>query len=321
MTLFALERDTLKLGPQMADVMYRFFVDGLCRQVCAGHIPHDDIIVDARHRLTAANLAPPAVGRVKAGITETGNPWGEAERDWQALTNARHGQKLLIYFGSTARVKRPGVIGALARILDKLDVGYSVLEEEADPGLLLYQLGERQAGEAAAKEFIEKIRSSGAQTVVTPDAEAYQMLKSGLGGQIPLHDREILHSSEFIERHLGGLTLGRLKYRRIAYHDPCVLARMAPCMIAPRSIVRQIGGVEPVEIGPWSRETANCSGECGGVQFTVPSLSKMAAERRVREAAAVEADVIVTGTPAAAVALNGHGIKVLDLCEFVSEAL
>jgi Fe-S oxidoreductase len=321
MTLFAVEQGMVEMDSQVADSMYRFFVDGLCRHVCAGHIAHDEMVVDARRRLVAANRAPPAVALVKAHIKKVGNPWGESEPDLRALTGANLEQEVLVYFGPTARIKRPGVISALNVILDKAGIGFSVLDEEGDPGLLLHQLGEQEAGAAAAGELAEKIRRSGARTVVTPDAEAYQALKVGFGGR-PAHvGAEILHTSEFLAKLLGRFTFSKPKYKRIAYHDPCVLARGAPCLSAPRMIVRHVTGADPVEIGLWNRELANCSGECGGVPFTVPELSKKAAERRVREAKDAAAELIVVGSPGAAVALDGLGVVVREVSEFVADSI
>jgi Fe-S oxidoreductase len=321
MTLFAIEQGIAVLDSEVADSMYRFFVDGLCRHVCAGHIMHDDMVVDARRRLVAANQAPPTVAQVKANVQKTGNPWAEAEPDLQALTQAQVGREVLVYFGPAARIKRPVVITALCAILEKGGIGFSVLDEEGDPGLLLHQLGEQEAGAAAARELVEKIRGSGARTIITPDAEAYQALKVGFGERPPLTDVEILHTSEFLVKLLGRLTFNKPKHKRISYHDPCILARGAPSLDAPRAIVRHIAESEALEIGPWNRELANCSGECGGVPFTTPALSKKAAERRVREALDIGADLIVAGSPAGAAVLAGNGIEVQELCEWVANSL
>jgi Fe-S oxidoreductase len=321
MTLFGVEQGMTALGAEVADSMYRFFVDGLCRHVCAGHIAHDEMVIDARRRLVAADQAPPAVAQVKANINKTGNPWGELEPDLQALTQAKPGREVLVYFGPAARIKRPGVIGSLKTILEKGGIGFSVLDEESDPGLLLHHLGEQEAGAAASRELAHKIRGVGVRTIVTPDAEAYQAFKVGFGEQPPLTGVEILHTSEFLGKLLGRLTFNKPKRQRIAYHDPCVLARGAPCLDAPRAIVRHIAGADALEIGPWNRELVNCSGECGGVPFTAPALSKKAAQRRVREATAVGADFIVAGSPAAAVALNGNGLEVRELCEWAADSL
>src|SRR5262249_16960686 len=150
---------------------------GLCRQVCAGHIPHDEMVIDARHRLVGAGRAPDAVARVKGNIEEKGNPWGQEEPDLAAMTGAKPQRDVLVCFGSAARIRRPGSVTALTKLLNAADVGFSVLHEESDPGLLLYQLGEPEAGESAARGLSSRIGRSGAKHVVTPDADVYRTLK------------------------------------------------------------------------------------------------------------------------------------------------
>jgi Fe-S oxidoreductase len=321
LTLFAIEQGKAQWDSEVADVMYRFFVDGLCRHVCAGHIRHDEMVVDARSKLVAAGQAPPAVRQAVDNIEKTGNPWGEQEPDLRALTQAKLQQDVLVYFGSTARIRRLSTVKALTTLLNEAGVSFSVLADEGDPGLLLHQLGEAGKGAAAAKALAGKLRESGARTIITPDADAYQTFKVGFGERPPLSGIEILHASEFLGQRTGELRFHTPAHTSVAYHDPCALARFAPCLEAPRSVMQTVCGAAPREIGIWSRDLANCSGECGGVPFTQPALSQKSATRRVSEAFAAGAKLIVTGSPAAAVALEGKGLDVRELCEFVADCL
>jgi Fe-S oxidoreductase len=321
LVLFAVEQGKVDWGADVADVMYRFFADGLCRHVCAGHIPHDEMVIDARYQLVTAGEAPKAVASVRRNVEETGNPWGEEEADLVSLKGAKPQRDVLVYFGPTARVRRQQVVTALATLFKRMNIKFSVLADENDPGLLLYQLGELDAGVAAAKSLAQKIARSGARIVVTPDADAYQTLKIGFGGVAPLSQIEVLHSSEFLLKLGNAPEFRKPMHLQVAYHDPCALARFAPCLEAPRSLLRAICGAPPLEIGVWSRDLANCSGECGGVPFIRPALSQKAAERRVREATEVGAELIVAGSPAAAEALNHGGLEVRELNEFIAESM
>jgi Fe-S oxidoreductase len=57
------------------------------------------------------------------------------------------------------------------------------------------------------------------------------------------------------------------------------------------------------------------------VPFIRPALSQKAAERRVREAREVGAELIVAGSPAAAEALNHGGLEVRELSEFIADSM
>jgi len=319
--LFALQQDKVGWDAQIADVMYGFFADGLSRHVCAGHIPHDEMVIDARRRLVAAGQAPAAVTQLKSNIAKTGNPWGGKEPDLAALEGVKPRSEVLVYFGPAARIRRPAAMTALAALLNKAGVDFSVLAEEGDPGLLLYTLGEVEAAAAAAQAVAEKIRRSGARTVVTPDAETYRTLKVGFGAVPALSGPAVQHSAEFLAEMLGRLRFRPLARSRVTYHDPCALARFARCLDAPRALVQAVCDAAPLEIGYWSRDLAHCSGECGGVPFTHPELSRKAAEQRVRAAREAGAELIVAGSPAAAASLEGCGLPVRELSEFVAEAL
>ena len=319
--LFAAEQGKVAWDAQLADVMYQFFTDGLCQKVCAGHIPHDEMVIDARRRLIAAGQAPEAVAQVRDNIEKTGNPWGEQEPDLSALTGAKPREDVLVYFGPAARIRRPQSVGALAALLRRADVRFSVLCDEGDSGLLLYQLGDTEAGAGAARVLARKITQSGARTVVTSDADAYRTLKIGFGEVSPMSGSTVLHASECLAKLMGGLRFRKPVRSQVAYHDPCALARFAPCLEAPRTLVQSVCERAPLEIGTWSRELANCSGECGGVSFTRPTLARKAADRRLREAHDAGADLLVAGSPAAAAALEGGNLEVRELSEFLAESL
>jgi Fe-S oxidoreductase len=321
LALFAAEQGTLPLDTELADVMYGFFADGLCRHVCAGHIPHDEMVIDARHRLVVSGRAPEAVKQVKSKILESGNPWGQAEPDLSSLPGVSARADVLVYFGPNARVERPAVLNALANLLRAAGVRFSVLRDEGDPGLLLYQLGEIDAGEQAANALARKVSESGAQTVITPDADAYRTMKVGFGDVTPQSMIKVQHTSEFLSHFAGRLPLRRRKGLRVAYHDPCALARFASCLDAPRAMLRMVTDLESLEIGVWNRELANCSGECGGVPFTHPALARKAAEHRIQAAREVGAELVVAGSPGAAAALEGSGLAVQELCEFLEASL
>ena len=321
LALFAAGQGKLPRDAAFADVMYGFFADGLCQHVCAGHIPHDDMVIEARRQLVAAGREPEAVARVNSNIQETGNPWGNAEPDLLSLPGVNPRREVLVYFGPTARVKRPAVLSALARLLKAAGVEFSVMRDEGDPGLLLYQLGAVEAGVQAAKALARRIADSGARIIITPDADAYRTMKVGFGDVTPLSAVKIQHTSEFLSRLAGELKLHQQKRLRVAYHDPCALARFAPCLEAPRAVLTTVCEREPLEIGAWSRDLAHCSGECGGVPFTLPKLSRQAAQHRIHAAREVGAELLVAGSPAAAASLEGSGMPVQELCEFLGDCL
>lgn len=327
LTLFALEQGKLSWDASVADVVYRFTADGLSRQVCAGHINHDEMVIEGRRRAVAAGVAPEAAGRVRAHLEKTGNPWGEPDPGAEkalGLKARRRESAVLVILGPAARVRRPEAARALGRLLERAEIAPAVLDKETDAGLLLYQLGFQEAALAAARALAEKIRASGAREVVTPDADIYRVLSTGFGDFPGLGGgAAVRHAAEFLD---ALAREGRLRFRapaaKTAYHDPCALARFAPCLEPPRSLLKAALGREPLELLPWNRALASCSGECGGLPFTFPDLARAAAERRVAEARQAGADLLVTANPATAHHLaQAGGAFVKDLTEWAAECL
>jgi Fe-S oxidoreductase len=321
-TLFAIEKGKLGWDASVADVMYKSPADGLLRRVCAGHIRHDDMVIDARRRLVKAGAAPGAVAEVRANVEKTGNPWGVAEPDLAKLAGASKGAATLVYFGPAARVKHPLAVAALSKLLRKAGVAFSVLPDEGDPGLVLYQLGEAEAAGAAARALQLKIEKSGAKEVVVQDADAARVLGAGFEDYPGLPKTIAVRPAAELLATLA--KEGTLKFRAskkaVGYHDPCALARFAPCLEAPRALVKAVTGKDPLELA-WNRDLAACSGECGGLPFTNPDLARAAAERRRRQAAEAGADLLVTAGAAAAAALGGGSIEVKELSELAADCL
>ncbi len=320
LTLWAIEKGKLSWDASVADVLYKFPADGLSRRVCAGHINHDEMVIDARRRLVQAGAAPEAAAKVKANLEKAGNPWGEAEPDLAALAGAKAGSKadLVLFFGPAARVRRPSVVKALGKLLGRAGAAFATLAGEGDSGLLLYQLGYAEAAHAAARALEEKIAKSGAKTVVTPDADGYRTLKSGFGDYAGAKGLNVLHAAECLD---GLAKAGKLRFRspgkKALYNDPCALARFAPCIDPPRSLLGAVTGGAPMELG-WSRDRAWCSGECGGLPFTNPEMARAAARRILGQAREAGAEIVVTGSPAGALLL-GDGAR--DLTELAAESL
>jgi Fe-S oxidoreductase len=325
LALFAAERDFLPLSAELANVIYQFPADGMSREICAGHIPHDDMVIEARRRLAAAGWAPASAREVLANFNATGSPFPSQDSSNPSLAalagESKKGAPVLLYFGSAARCRRTAVVRSLASLLRGAGVEFQVLADERDTGLLLYQLGYHNEARAAAARLEAGLRHSGATTLVTPDADAFRALATGFGDLAGISKpRRVVHASEFL-RELQ--QAGRLSMHpsgdEVYYHDPCALGRFAPCADAPRELIHSATGKSPLESG-WNRRRTRCSGECGGLPFTFPQTAAAIARRRVEEAVRAGARCLVTSGAAAASLLESvapAGLRIAEISEFV----
>ena len=86
---------------------------------------------------------------------------------------------------------------------------------------------------------------------------------------------------------------GRTGPIRVTYHDPCDLGRKGDIYDEPRQILAHIPGIEFVEMRS-NRADALCCGGGGNLESLEVDLSAAIANRRLAEAQAVDAEVIVT---------------------------
>ncbi len=94
---------------------------------------------------------------------------------------------------------------------------------------------------------------------------------------------------------------------RVTYHDPCHVARAQNLRREPRDIVR-LSGVELVEMN----ESDWCCGAAGTQLFTHYDMAISILDRKIKNAAETEAEIIATGCPGCMLQL-GLGVQRHDL--------
>jgi glycolate oxidase iron-sulfur subunit len=80
---------------------------------------------------------------------------------------------------------------------------------------------------------------------------------------------------------------------KVAYHEPCHLCHGQKIREQPRQLLRQIPGVELVEL----RESDWCCGSAGVYNITQPELSQKLLERKIAHIEATGASLVATGNP------------------------
>ncbi len=332
LVLFGLENGVLKWeDPAIADVLYKSFTDGLPQEWCAGHYDHDELVIDARHRLVEKGLAPEEVRQVAGRILATGSPYPGlaptmADLCRQSGTAPTPGADLLVFSGCAARSIYPASLRSFLTILKVKQIAFNLLDPEPCCGMPLYQLGDFDHAAVQAQTVSGQVAASGAREVVLLDPDCFRMFTTRFarfGAQLPT-GLTVSHVSEWlcrmIEKEKWALRKGT---GRATYHDPCSLARFTRLHEPPRSVLAALFSQEPLEM-PGNRGKAFCCGEGGGMSLTNPEIAREAASRRYEQARNSGADLLVTSSPGCASLLSQartDGPVVRDLVELVAEAL
>jgi glycolate oxidase iron-sulfur subunit len=80
---------------------------------------------------------------------------------------------------------------------------------------------------------------------------------------------------------------------RVAYHDACHLAHAQGVREAPRQLLRQIRGIELVELA----DADTCCGSAGSYNLTEPAMARRLAERKVANIRATGATCVAAANP------------------------
>lgn len=109
---------------------------------------------------------------------------------------------------------------------------------------------------------------------------------------------------------------------RVTYQEPCHLAHAQRISAEPRKLLRAIPGLTLVEM----QEPTLCCGSAGIYNVTQPEMAQRLGDRKLNNAEATNADVLVTANPGCHLQLAGglrrrnSGIKVRHIVELLDAA-
>lgn len=108
----------------------------------------------------------------------------------------------------------------------------------------------------------------------------------------------------------------------VTYQEPCHLAHAQRISVAPRKLLRQVPGLELVEM----KESSLCCGSAGIYNITRPKMANDLGDRKAHHVAATGADQVITSNPGCHMQLrtslmrNGTEMPVRHIVEILDEA-
>ena len=198
-----------------------------------------------------------------------------------------------VAFGETCGTGPIDSARAAVRILNRLGVSPVILEDERCCGRDLYDIGDRETFVELAGHNVALLKARTIKTVLTLCPECAYTLRETyreLFGTLPF---KVMHVTEYIAGHIDKLDIEPTG-ERLAFHDPCYLARYLDCTQAPRRLLAAATGAAPVEMERHGRETACCG---AGSWVNHGPHTRNAVNERIVEAKRGGADGIVTACP------------------------
>ncbi len=312
---FRLQEITDDMVVRFAENLYECSTCGQCKVVCPADIDTVDLWEDIRQLIVEAGYGPLESQKVLVkSVKAYDNPWQQPR---QGRTKwARHAKKenliinpprdikktnakILLFFGCTAvydsNVRQLAI--NTVNIFESLDVDYGCLGgDEKCCGSVLLRMGDPEF-ERVATDNINQINELNIDTLVTSCAGCYKTLKEDYPKVAKLNF-EVLHTVEYLHRLIdeGKLEFVNPVNKKVTYHDPCHLGRIAGVFDSPRKILESIPGLEFVEMDR-HEEYSRCCGAGGGVKAGFPDLQSKMALRRIEEAESTGAEELISACP------------------------
>ncbi len=210
-------------------------------------------------------------------------------------------ERPLIWMGCVHRNVQKELQEEITNLLDRLGIGFETFGDEECCGFPLILAGYTEEAAKFAKRNIAKIGRR--KRVVTPCPACYRAFKEFypklLGKKLIFRvSHMVQYYCELLDN--GVMKVSALKPVRVKamYHDPCELGRHSNIFEEPRRILKLIPGLTLYE-PRFSRNLSTCCGGGGLVSAYFPTLSVMAASRKIWEEDQVPDDiqVLVTECP------------------------
>lgn len=333
----------LEATPELVDHMYECVLCRSCNAVCEGMdsiplggIQGADIFRELRADFVDMGIAPPkGLKKLCDNIAESHNRQGSGKdrNAWAEGLDIPDRGEIIIFAGCTGSYQDQAVLQSLVKILRAAGVEFGILKDEWCCGAIQYESGMDDAFAVTARHNVEALREAGAKRVVCVCADCFKALAFDYPKAVGELGFEVIHSSELVKELLdeGKLTLTRKpELGKVTYNDPCFLVRSGKrgdkkVIEEPRAVITAAVGEAPAEMEGFGKYTYCCGRSI--MAAAAPNTYQTAGKGRVKDAAAIGADTIVTGCINCKSSLKGPagkeggGIRVMSLEELVAEAL
>jgi Fe-S oxidoreductase len=247
----------------------------------------------------------PNLRSVMTSIASVGNPWGQAPEDrakWAKDLEVKEfveGTEVLYfpccYPSYDPRLRK--VAQATASILNKAGVDFGILgSKEMCCGESVRKAGNEDLFKRLARENIKAFIENGVKKIVLSSPHCYHTFKN----EYPEFkvNFEVVHISQYLFQLIreGKLKLTKEYGKKVTYHDPCYLGRHNDIYDEPREVLKNVPGLELVEMAD-AREDSLCCGMGGGRIWMETAKGERFSDLRLQQAIGVGAEVLVTSCP------------------------
>ena len=339
--LLGYRRATPEMIQLLSTGTYDCTLCGRCAVVCPANIQTRSMWIAMREMLVDQGVYPAPLDHLRDTITTEYNLSGDSNEDrliWsENLPDVPEGvgskeQAETVYFVGCVSSFYPqsySVPQSMVQVMEQAGVDFMTLGGEewcCSFPLIIAGMGDTVI--ESVRHNVEAVRKTGARRLVASCPSCYHTWKHDyariLGEPLGF---EVLHTAELLDEIIGE---GRIQFKplkqTVTYHDPCDLGRTSGIYEAPRNVIRAIPGATFVEM-EHHHEYSLCCGGGGDVEMADADLTAAVARRRIEEAKATEAKVLLSAcqqckrTLAIAARRAKVRVRVMDIVELVARQM
>ncbi|MEM2910374.1 MAG: (Fe-S)-binding protein [Nitrososphaerota archaeon] len=321
--------------------VYNCALCGRCMAVCPFGIQTDILWELFRKIVYRFNKHPPVLKEVDKFILSTYNAYGVGNDarsmwvDYLGLDNAKINERSdVVYFvGCTSSFKAVAqdIAYATSLILNHARLSWTLLgEDEWCCGAPLLMIGDEDGARKMAEHNVKAIENLDAKLVVSACPGCARTIKQKYPSLIGRALRfNVMHVMELLDLYIRKERMPLKGIEKesalVTYHDPCELARLSGVIDEPRHVIHAV--TFSFREMPEGKKDVRCCGGGGILQAVNDELRLSIAEKRVRQAQALEAEILTSACPACKITLMdglkkiGVKMQVLDVTELFARKL
>lgn len=335
MGMVASSEDKDELAKEI-DKIYRCVGCEACLDQCPHGIDTPKILRAARRLLVDFGSYPETLKSTVQKIKNVGNPFGEpAEKraDWVKDIGVSQFQEEMdyLYFPCCLPAydaRNQNIARSTAGILQKFDISFGILgTKELCCGEAVRKIGAEQVFTQVCKANIKEFSNSGVTKVLVSSPHCFTTFKN----EYPEFgaDFEALHITQFLAELIDeGKIIPKKEFnKKVVYHDPCTLGRKNDIYEEPRNILKNIPGLELLEVEDFNRNLSVCCGAGSGGLWMEWDKDERIVNVRLKQLIDTGAEVIAVACPyclqmfeETLKSMNSE-IEVMDVTEILYESL
>jgi Fe-S oxidoreductase len=315
-TILGIIEGKVKPSKELAEAYYQCMLCGCCERWCA--LPDTEIEKELRKYLIEKGFEIEKHKTNVENVMKFGNPYGASDlKKWREGIKFSSSDKssTLFFSGCTMPLRQTETLKRTVELLGPENL--TIMEDEICCGSYVTRCGYEKEYNQLTDRFLIYLKENAIKEIITACPGCYTTIKDKLTRNEV--DIKIIHITQklvdLLEEHK--ITVKKM-LGKTTYHDPCHIGRLEGIVDEPREILRQISDFREM---PNSKYDSNCCGAGGGVRAAYPELSFEIGKKRMEEAKATGAEILVSSCPFCEDQFKTvGGLEVMDIVDAVWEA-